>query len=275
MGTHLVKWGDLSPEEAQAEREEIEKGRSGGFFKFKVGKNVVRMLPGPPGRKPYVKVWQHYIEYGDTKGSFPCPYYESGGKKPCIICQKIKALKATGNTADFDIADEMEASEGWFWNLIDRTNEEAGPQILRASKTVHDGLLALVADDPDTGEKGKNIVHPYEGHDVIVVRKGERLKTKYTKIVAVKQKSPLSEDEEQLAAWISGAEDLSRFSRLKDEEAMEEALDGIVEGEIDDDEDEDEKPKKKAKPSQAKEQKPAKRASRTAEDDMDDEDDDE
>lgn len=220
MGTNasMVKYGSYDVDEAEKEKEDLEAGSS-EFLKLKKGRNVVRVLPPPVGkRKPSRATFQHFIEFPGVNRSFICARLEA--KKPCKICQKADELKKSSNKQDQKIAESLFARRSILYNVIDRNDEEKGPQVMRVGKTIHEQLVELRTDE----DAGGDFSHPIEGYDVTIVKTGEgKNGTKY-KVLPHKHTSQLSEDDDTMQQWIDMQADLDKFCTPPDQEEIEEIL---------------------------------------------------
>lgn len=205
--TSLVSYGSYDMDVAMEEKEVMDRSGGGAFFKIESGRNVVRFLPPPPSkRSPFVVTYQHYVEPppgappGLNGTSFNCPRMMA--KKPCPICQLAERLKGSGSKGDYDLAGKMFPRAQVFANVIARKEPEAGPQVIRFGKKVHEQLVALRENE----DAGGDFTDPTEsGFDIIIEKTGEKLKTQY-KVMADRKSSALGDME-----WIAQQADLARF----------------------------------------------------------------
>lgn len=202
--SNLVKYGSYELEEA--DREEQENQNTGAeFMKLEVGRNVVRILPPPLGKKsPFRVVWTHYFTPpgAQTSISFACPAREA--QKPCPMCDTADRLKASGNPADHERAKAFFARRRVYANVINRGNPETGVQILGFGKSIHDDLIAL-RKNPDWGG---DFTHPETGFDIVIERKGTTKNDTEYKVYPKKQ-SPLGNLE-----WLENQPDLDKLSKV-------------------------------------------------------------
>lgn len=212
---NIQKWGSFEIDAAQEEKEELAKSSGGSFLKFDAGRNIVRFMPPPLGRRtPFVKAWQHYIEIpGSDKGvSCNCPRMMA--KQYCAVCVEAEKMKSSGSGPDFKVAEAMVAKLRVYANVIARKNPEMGPQIAAFGKMIYEKLLAL-RDDPDAGG---DFTDPEEGFDIVIGKTGEKMNTRY-EVTPARQSTPLGD-----LGWIDLQHDLSRFESIPSEEDLEEAL---------------------------------------------------
>lgn len=196
-----LRYGSFSIEEATKEKETLNSGSN--YMKLEAGENLVRFLPpAEPGQAPYTKVYQHFINRGpaDRPIVFNCPKRMNGGH--CPACAKADALIATGNKADKEEAMKLYPKLRVFYNVINRHDEEAGPQVLGVGKKIHEELMGLRAN----ARAGGDFFHPIEGFDVVIEKEGTGLNTKYT-VNAVRNSSQLTDKLETAQDWIDNQDD--------------------------------------------------------------------
>lgn len=206
MSGNIVKWGSWDDTEAKAEQEEAEKFSGGTpFFKFKPGKNLLRFLPPPLGKKsPMKRVMTHGINL--PNGGFvsiACARLEA--KQPCIICQRADQLRSSHNPADQDKAKDLFAKPRIYANAIDREHPEDGPQVVAFGKQIHEALLAL-RNDPDAGG---DFTNPETGFDIVIERKGTGKNDTEYKVFAARKASPLGD-----LNWIEQQSNLDVFGKI-------------------------------------------------------------
>lgn len=213
--SNIVQYGSYEPEAAQAEQEALD--RTGqAFMKFKVGKNYVRILPPPLGKKsPFRVVWQHGNEVGGEFRSVPCPRYEA--KLDCPACRRADQLKASSNPADQERAKELFAKRRIYCNVINREEPDAGPIVMAFGKQIHEALVAL-RTDPDAGG---DYTHPETGFDIIIERKGTGKNDTEYKVFAARKATPLGN-----MNWIAEQGDLEQFGKILSPEDMRAKLSG-------------------------------------------------
>lgn len=214
--SNITKYGDWGADDAEKSREESEAAGQGNYYKFKVGRNTLRILPPKIGRKdPFRVVYKHFIELpGVEKMAFTCPRHEK--KQFCPACAKVDELRATGIQADYDLAGDILAQRNVYCNVIDRDNPEKGVQIARIGKQLHEALLALRTDETNGG----NFVHPVDGFDIVVTRVGTGKKdTKYT-MVPARDNSPIADDVVMMEEILESMPDLEQQARMPTEEDL-------------------------------------------------------
>lgn len=214
--SNIVKWGSYDAEAAQAEADDLAKSGGSKFFKFKVGKNLLRILPPPVGKKsPFRVVWQHSWNVNGEFRSVTCPRYEA--KEPCPACTKADQLRGSTNPADQERAKDFFARRRIFANAIDREHPEEGPQVVAFGKTVHEALVAL-RTDPDAGG---DYTHPESGFDIVIERKGTGKNDTEYKVLAARKSTPLGD-----LTWIDQQANLEQFAKVMTPDEMRERLSG-------------------------------------------------
>jgi hypothetical protein len=229
MGNIEKNWGGWDLEEAAKEQETLDKAGSGEFLKLKMGRNKVRflpplvnaqgqvLLPVPGVRSPFVVINQHFIKVPGSSGSavFNCARKMGGGV--CRACQMAERLRGSGNRADYQAAGEMLPKVRVIANVIDRSDEDAGPQLIGFGKTVHEPLIAL-REDVDSG--GDFTDPTEEGYDIIIEKEGEGMNTEYT-VRPDRKSSALGRME-----WIEEQHELMRFLNVPSQDEVEAQLSG-------------------------------------------------
>ncbi len=253
---NLEKYGAWTPEDAAEDREDMEKGGEGNRFSFNKGVNLIRLAPGKPGKKPHRRIWQHFVNWGETKTGFICSRQQF--KKACYTCRKVEELKASKNKSDRKAGEDMFAGRKWIWNVLDRGAPDLGFRPAIFGKSIQESLQDLHEEEGD-------MTHPLKGYDIRVRKTGEGMKTKYR--VKEGDACPISDDASQMTEWLETMPDLDAIvaGMVMSDEEQEEIFD---QDRDDDDDDEDERPRgKRSKRGGGK---------RTAEKDaLDDDDEDE
>lgn len=199
----IQKWGSYDLDAAKTEEEKLGENSGGQFFNFVAGKNRIRFLPPPVGKRtPFLLVQQHYIEVQGGAASFNCPRLMANER--CPGCEKADRLKASGNAADFEEAKKYFPKLRVYANIIDRAHPELGPQVVAYGKMIHEKLVKLRTDE----DAGGDFTHPETGFDMVVEKTGEKKSTKY-EVRPARHSSPLGDFE-----WIETQHDLSRHANV-------------------------------------------------------------
>lgn len=209
-GTNLAQYEEWTEEAAESDQEELDKS-GGEFFKVKEGRNLVRFLPGRPGQKPFLTVWQHFIEVpGEQRPVvFNCPRMNPS-KQPCPACGESDKLRASSSKVDRDRAFKLNAKIRVFANMIDRKNADRGVQVLGFGKTVHEQLISIRRDPSDGGD----FTHPLNGFDIIIEREGTGKNDTEYFCKAARNSTPLHPDPEQVNEWLQHARDLESYAKI-------------------------------------------------------------
>jgi hypothetical protein len=222
-----------------------------------VGENTVRILP-PTWDSDYfgLTVWVH-SRIGEDNSTYLCLKKMKG--KDCPICAAAKEAKDDGEE---DEAKALRNNERFLYYVIDRKEKEPSPAVWNASWTQNRDI----ADACRNMKTGKVLLidHPDEGYDLSFRRTGQGLKTKYGAPQVDRDKSPISDDDDEQTEILETIEanPLPDLLHYYDAEYLEKVLSGggKKDEELDEDEDGDE------------EEKPSKRKKRGDEDEDEEED---
>lgn len=238
-GSSLVKYEDFSVEEAESLEKEAAATRGGGVMvKLGIGKTVVRPIPALKGSKLIRHAFVHYVDVpGVGRISINCPRLLA--KKSCPVCAQENKLMSTGNDVDYKKSRKLTAKRRGYMNVLVRGREEDGARVLPFGPQIEEQLIEIRKDEDDGG----NYVHPVNGFDLIIVRKGEKMNTEYTVKASSKRPTPLLKDASAMEELIESQHNLDRFLRVESLSKIEARLRGEEPG--DDDEEEDERPRAK------------------------------
>lgn len=181
--------------------------RSGGFddfikpsykkYKTRDGKNLIRILPPTwEGARHYgYDIWLNY-SIGPDNQAYLSLSKMKGEKDPIAEAQRVAAREG-----DEKLSRELTPRKRILMWIIDRNDEDEGPQLWAAPITV-DKAFATLSHDEDTGEI-VFIDDPENGHDVRFYKEGSGLKTDYDAAkIKLLQKSPISQDEKLQNRWL-------------------------------------------------------------------------
>lgn len=212
-------------------------------YKVREGKNLVRVLPPTwEGAKHYG--YDIYVNYGigvDNQS------YLSLSKMLREKDPLEEGRRQADRDGDKDLAKALTPRQRILMWVIDRNDEDAGPQLWPAPFTV-DKDLANIAFDEDTKEV-VFIDDPNEGCDVRFHKEGQGLKTKYdASKMRLMKPSPLHDDASIQQEWLDfiQANPIPDCLQFYDYDHIANVFDGHARVETDDD---DDKPKRSAKPS--------------------------
>ena len=192
-------------------------GGSGNYWKPKQGRNIIRILPGVGDMEDFFwqDVGKHYPP--DSNRSFVCREFTLG--EPCPICEFVQELYDAGDEASKTLAGKIRCRKQFWMNIIDRANEDKGPQIFTPGPMIFKQVASLIGD-PDYGE----IYDEYEGLDLIISRTGTGLDTEYD-VNSRRKESPLADNDDIIDEWLDAAKDLS-VVELSDNPAEDRAAGG-------------------------------------------------
>lgn len=188
----------------------------------KKGDNWIRILP-PTWDDPAHYGMDVHVHYGigPDRASAVCiakqPHPTTGQLSRCPICEaRARAEKA----ADEELAKELKPSRRVLVWLLDKREEDKGPQLWAMPWSV-DRDIVKISRDKRSGEVYV-IDHPDEGYDVMFDKEGEQLQTKYTGMQLARRAS--SVDSEHLE-YIEGAP-LPFTLRWRDYDELKTMFDG-------------------------------------------------
>jgi hypothetical protein len=155
-------------------RATVAESRTGLYWKPRVGKTLIRVLPGIAGKTYqegedlffFGRCNEHRIRgEGGSMSTFTC-------LKPkfCPACVMASILDESG---DQDHAKDLRAKISWTLNVV--TGPKEDPLIWQPSGQRMEDLFDILAD-PDFGD----FTDPKKGFCIAVMRKGEGAKTRYT-----------------------------------------------------------------------------------------------
>ncbi len=216
----------------RSEKERVA-GETNYLPKFKEGETVLRIVP-PPAEwlewfqaqgvrpTPFFPTWKHFFQSsGDGWVNLRCPSKIAGGV--CPVCSESKRLY---NAGDDNLGKKLRAKRIAYVNVIDRDNEELGPQVWEMSYpsgewkgyTMYERVAGLMQ-----GRAARNLIDPVAGFDLIVTRKGTGFKdTRYT-VQADLEARPLGNDT-QIQLFVEQQADLRTFVGASDEKWVNEQL---------------------------------------------------
>lgn len=216
--SNLVAWGTYDADAVTRELQEFDRGKV-EFFKPSSGKNVIRILPAPEGkRSPYKVVHQHYVQTPERPNGvgFVCPAFAS--RAFCPACKLSNELLSTGNQADRQRAYQLKAKARVFVVVIDRAHPERGPQPFAYGKQIKEALEDFRRNlDVD-------VTHPEQGYDIVLIRDGSGKNDTEYRVHLSKSPSPISTDADELRMWAESMPDLDKYGAVKPLEEIYEAL---------------------------------------------------
>ncbi len=217
-------------------------------FRPKDGDNVVRILPptwdAEDDHYGY-QVWLHK-RVGPDNNTYLCPFKMK--QKKCPICNAAKEAQSSGETEE---AKSLTAAENYVYWILDRADEDAGPQLYTVSQRADSDIAGfthikrqgklpeiLFIDDPDNG------------YDLSIRRSGQMLLTRY--LFQVDRESSAIAEPKKQARIIQQIVDNPIPSTLKffDADYLEKVISGVAEekdAELEEEEDESENEAREAR----------------------------
>ena len=178
--------------------ESLDLGR-GGFWRPSEGRSTIRILP-PVGTMDFFfkEVGVHRL--GNQR--FYCPAICTDGEDPCPICEVNEELWQSGEK---ETASRFRVQRRFWMNVVVRGKEPLGPQMYTPGITVFGSVVSLIKD-PDYGD----VTDEEDGFDIKIDRTGTDITTTY-QTRAARNPSPLSDDEDEMEEWLTGATDIEEF----------------------------------------------------------------
>jgi len=232
--------------------------RGGGFdtfikpqyklYKCRDGKNIIRILPPTWDNANHYGI-DLFVNYniGPDKASYLSLSKHKKGRDPIAEAQRQAA-----NDGDEELAKKLQPTQRVLVWLIDRQDEDEGPQLWAMPFSKVDKAFINLSRDEDTGEV-VYIDALDKGWDIRFYKEGKGLNTTYDasrmKLLGPK---PISEDDDQMASWLEYIQEHPVPETLKfyDADYIMKIFGGApAKAEDDDDDAEDEKPQRKARPA--------------------------
>lgn len=215
---NLVEFGSLDPDMAKEELNKLEGRDKPDYFNIKKGKNRLRFLPGKPGKRAFVEMWKHFVPTPSGVKSVPCPRKLNGS--PCFVCTEAFRLKDTPGKEEQ--AKDLYAKRKWLAVVVNRDDEDRGPQVIEVGRMIYDDLMKL-AKDP---ESGGDFTHPMDGYDIVIEKSGQgRYDTNYS-VRPARTNTPLHEDVEVMNSWMTDSWDITKLAEPLEEEDMRRYISG-------------------------------------------------
>lgn len=193
------------------------------FWKPQEGEQTIRIVPTPDG-DPFRDYWFHY-NVGKAMG-FLSPKKNFGEEDP--LNDFVRSLWSDYNqTQDEEtkkLAKDLSAKQRFFAPVLVRGEEDMGVRIWGFSKTVYEDILGMILD-PDYGD----ITDIDRGFDLKVTY-GKPAGAQYPKttIKARRNPTPLSEDRNQVSAWLDSIPDYNTLFPRKTPQEVQVILDEFL-----------------------------------------------
>lgn len=220
--TGVAAYEPYTPEQAERDEQSLNRRNVPYMKGLKDGDNVLRILPGFPGKSPFRTVAKHWIEVPGIvkKVVFVCPRVEA--RLPCPVCAEAKKLADSGNRADYDLAKGMWPTTSSLCNVIDRDDEAAGVQVATLAKTVHAALVEIRKNV----RVGADFTDPEHGYDVIVHKDPKKKQGSPYTVMLAREATALADTPEQVEEWLRARVDLELGARVPTIEEIRGLLSG-------------------------------------------------
>ena len=193
-------------------------GGGAGFYTPKVGKNVIRILPETGDMEYFFQpVGRHYFP---GNKSVYCPAFTTEKERECPVCEIVKQLHTAGDKASKKLAESLGVRRSWWMNVIDRSNEKAGPLVFTPGVMVFNSIITYI-NDPDYGD----VTDIEDGVDIVIERTGTGKETSY-EIIARRKSTPLASDDDTIDEWVEKCRDLSWVELTDDPEEDKDVSEG-------------------------------------------------
>lgn len=209
----LVRYAEYSEEDFERDTAKAKAISGNAFMELVAGENVVRFLPSKSaGVSPIRSTGMHFVDAVpglDQTMAFACPQKELN--QPCPVCKTVEDLRRSANPVDRARGDRIAVKLALYANVVDRLAPPDDPQrglrVLKFGKTVLEQLKTLRRNT----RVGGDFFNPSPtGFDVIIMKEGELLKTKY-KVLADRNLTPLHAEPAMAQALIDNQFDLEQY----------------------------------------------------------------
>lgn len=219
MIIHKPDWNIINAEADRIEKESHERGDFPElqFLNLVEGNNIVRILPpyNATGRI-FRRVVQHWELPPDKRGFYCLVGTWPDDTDTCYVCDMLEKVSAKFPTAK--LGRQGPASK-YRVNVISRTDEDKGTQILRCPESVYNWVIIQMRM-PQVGD----VTDIENGIDLNIVKEVTKRKDGKTQIRYkpswIPRPSPLSSDDELVAKWSDGIFDLDRITKYPSDEKL-------------------------------------------------------
>jgi len=160
----------------------------------------IRILPTSDGSSPFVEMHAHKAQIDGDWKTLPCLKHEK--KEACPFCEAREALLATGKETDKELAKKYNAKMVYIVKVIDRANEAEGVKFWRFNhdyrrEGIYDKIIGVL------NALKKDVTNPETGRDLVLTINRNQNGVPVVSAVASLDPSKLSEDAEQVKAWVA------------------------------------------------------------------------
>ncbi len=205
--TGIVRYSGFDVEDLNALDEVVDDLAGSAFMDLEQGENVVRILPGLNGASPFRVTAMHYVDAVpglDKTLAFACPRHEL--KEACPVCAESARLQQSANPLDRERGKKLEANLRVYCNVINRLRPKSGIKVLGFGKSVWTALKEIRKNP----RLGGDFTNPTEsGFDIVIVKEGSGMKTKYH-VSAARDSQPLADTPDEINLILSSQEPLEK-----------------------------------------------------------------
>jgi hypothetical protein len=160
---------------------------------------TIRILPAANG-SPFVEMYGHKVQIDGEWKTLPCLKHEKD--EPCPFCEAREALLSTGEDSDKELAKKYNARMMYVVKVIDRDHPEEGVKFWRFNhdyrkEGIYDKIIGVL------NAIKKDVTNPETGRDLVLTINRNQNNVPVVSAVASLDPTPLSEDKEQAAQWLS------------------------------------------------------------------------
>jgi hypothetical protein len=160
---------------------------------------TIRILPAENG-SPFVEMYGHKVQIDGEWKTLPCLKHEKD--EPCPFCEAREALLSTGEDSDKELAKKYNARMMYVVKVIDRDHPEEGVKFWRFNhdyrkEGIYDKIIGVL------NAIKKDVTNPETGRDLVLTINRNQNNVPVVSAVASLDPTPLSEDKEQAAQWLS------------------------------------------------------------------------
>ncbi len=161
---------------------------------------TIRILPTSDGSTPFVEFKGHKRKVDGVWKTFACLKHEK--KEDCPFCEARELLLAQGTDATKTLAKDYSAKDMYIVKVIDRDNEAEGVKFWRFNHAwSNEGIMDKIHGIINAIKK--DITSAENGRDIVLTIGRNQTNAPVVTGVATLDPTPLSENAEQAAEWLS------------------------------------------------------------------------
>jgi hypothetical protein len=192
------------------------------FWKPVPGEHVIRIIPFPdtPDDDPFKHLKFYYLEEGKSGILAPSQFDEED--PVANLAQKLWS----GTSEDKQLARKLSPNMRHYACIVDRKDEDMGPQLWSFGKQLYIRLLGFFAD-----AEIQDYIDPQNGFDLKVsIIKEPKKKFLTTTVDVARSRSPLSKDKKKVKEWIENCINPREAYSLKTTEQIEKIITDWLQG---------------------------------------------